>query len=193
MNKNYNNNNNNKTKGVKVSQITLSSDKEQPLNGDLRKKDFMETIPIEAFNEEESKNEINQDEEATSEKGKKKKRKDNISKSDCSKPKYSAKHPEECGSVESKQVNAVLVKKCKKEKYRKKHDKRCLDLKSFTHNMVDVDKNVEGRCSKAKYRAHHPEACDNVKQFFLEDRCKHKNFQLKNVNICCDVCPQKSG
>merc|ERR1712037_796822 len=209
------------TKGVEVSEIALSSDKEEPLTGDLIKKEIMETIPIEAFSEEEPKNEINQDEETTSEKGKKKKRKDKISKSDCNKPKYSAKHPEECGSVESKQLNAVLVKKCKKEKYRKKHGKRCQDLKSFADNTVDVDGKANGRCSKAKYRANHPEACANVEKFvlkdirckkavfrknypdlcpgvveeedpdWLEDRCKHKNFRLKNADICRDLCPQK--
>merc|ERR1712037_1023645 len=214
--------NESKTKGSEVSEMTLSSDKEEPLTGDLIKEEIMETIPIEAFSEEEEpKNEINEDEEANSVKGKKKKRKDKISKSDCNKPKYSAKHPEECGSVESKQLNAVLVKKCKKEKYRKKHGKRCQDLKSFADNTVDVDGKAKGRCSKAKYRANHPEACANVEKFvlkdvrckkavfrknypdlcpgvveeedpdWLEDRCKHKNFRLKNADICRDLCPQK--
>merc|ERR1711981_1293381 len=74
--------NESETKGNEVSEITLSSDKEEPLTGDLIKEEIMETIPIEAFSEEEPKNEINQDEEATSEEGKKKKkRKDKISKS----------------------------------------------------------------------------------------------------------------
>merc|ERR1712210_215275 len=26
---------------------------------------------------------------------------------------------------------------------------------------------------------------------WLEDRCKHKNFRLKNADICRDLCPQK--
>merc|ERR1712192_161212 len=178
-------------KGIEVAEMTLSSDKEEPLTGDLIKEKIMETIPSEAFSEEESKNDINQEEEAIGEKDKKK-RKDKISKSDCNKPKYSAKHPEECGSVESKQLNVVLLKKCKKEKYRKKHGKRCQDLRSFADNSIEVDEKTKGRCSKAKYRANHPEACGNVEKFVLKDiRCKHKNFRLKNADICRDLCPQK--
>merc|ERR1712192_309573 len=214
-------------KGIEVAEMTLSSEKEEPLTGDLIKEEIMETIPSEAFSEEESKNDINQEEEAIGEKDKKK-RKDKISKSDCNKPKYSAKHPEECGSVESKQLNVVLLKKCKKEKYRKKHGKRCQDLRSFADNSIEVDEKTKGRCRKAKYRANHPEACGNVEKFvlkdarckkavfrknypdlcpgvveddtnedeeedpdWLEDRCKHKNFRLKNADICRDLCPQK--
>ena len=164
------------TKSVEVSKMTLSSDKEEPLNVDLIKKEIMETIPINAFTEEVPKNEINEDEDATSEKGKKKKkRKYKISKSDCNK---SAKHPEESGSFDSKQLNAVLVKKCKKEKYRKKHGKRCQDLKSFTHNMINVDEKIKGRCTKAKYRDNHPEACVNLEKFVFKDVwCKKAVFR----------------
>ena len=172
--------NDSETKGIEVSEMTLSSEKEEPLTGDLIKEKIMETIPSEAFSEEESKNDINQDDEAMSEKGKKKKRKDKnkISKSDCNKPKYSAKHPEECGGVESKQLNAVLLKKCKKEKYRKKHGKRCQDLKSFTHNMINVDEKIKGRCTKAKYRDNHPEACVNLEKFVFKDVwCKKAVFR----------------
>merc|ERR1712083_1249696 len=170
------------TEGTEVSGIILSSDNEEPLTGDLIKEKIMETIPSEAFSEsveideDEAKNVMNEvDEEGGMEK--KKKRKDKISKSDCNKPKYSAKHPEECGNIESKQLNAVLLKKCKKEKYRKKHGKRCQDLKSFADNTIEVDEKTKGRCSKAKYRANHPEACGNVEKFVLKDiRCKKAVF-----------------
>merc|ERR1712210_67632 len=65
----------NETKGNEVSEMTLSSDKEEPLTGDLIKEEIMETIPIEAFSkEEEPKNEINEDEEATSGKRRRRRR-----------------------------------------------------------------------------------------------------------------------
>merc|ERR1711902_100142 len=103
-------------------------------------------------------------------------------------PKYSAKHPEECGRVESKQLNTVLLKKCKKEKYKKKHSKRCKDLQSFAENTIEVDDKSSGRSDKAKYRANHPEICANVENFVLkDDRCRKAVFRKNYPDLCRGV------
>merc|ERR1711915_780021 len=49
-----------------------------------------------------------------------------LTKSNCNKPKYAAKNPDECAGLQ--RMDSILTIKCKKDKYRKKHKERCKDV-----------------------------------------------------------------
>ena len=174
-----------------------------PFVGDRSKSDILQTIPRMEETSEVMENEI--------EHTKNNVKADKIRKSDCNKPKYSAKHPEECGKIETKEMKNVLLKKCKKDKYRKKHNKRCQDLKAFVDNSVvtnestDVENFVleDIRCRKDVFRKNYPDLCpadgherynlDEEKEDpdWLENKCKHKKFRLRNKDICQELCHKK--
>jgi len=104
-----------------------------------------------------------------------------VKKSNCNKPKYAAKNPEECKGLQ--RMNSVLVQKCKKDKYKKKHKERCKDLEDFTNKDADADQSV--LCEQPKYRSMYPEHCSDSSSFVLEDvRCKKEAFRRNYPELC---------
>merc|ERR1712088_250669 len=117
----------------------------------------------------------------------------------CKKEKYRKKHGKRCQDLKSFADNAVEVDqqtkgRCRKAKYRSNHPELCANVEKFV--LKDI------RCKKAVFRKNYPDLCPGVVEDdiseddeedpdWLEDRCKHKNFRLKNADICRDLCPQK--
>merc|ERR1712088_705167 len=116
----------------------------------------------------------------------------------CKKEKYRKKHGKRCQDLKSFADNAVEVDqqtkgRCRKAKYRSNHPELCANVEKFV--LKDI------RCKKAIFRKNYPDLCPGVAEDdifedkeedpdWLEDRCKHKNFRLKNADICRDLCPQ---
>merc|ERR1712192_225667 len=104
-------------------------------------------------------------------------------------------HGKRCQDLKSFADNTIEVDektkgRCSKAKYRANHPEACANVEKFVLK--------DARCKKAVFRKNYPDLCpgdtteDEEEDLdWLEDRCKHKNFRLKNADICRDLCPQK--
>jgi len=132
---------------------------------------------------------------------KEEKKRERISKSKCNKPKYKAKHPKECKESSTK-LRKVLNLKCQKEKYRKKHGDRCKSLSDSHQSPNEVGVEASNmKCKKEKFRKNFPDLCPNIPSHanqeeddpdWLQSRCKHHKFRLRNKKECQTLCKQET-